>query len=59
MKREREDQSRNGVRVVVWRDDSGSVVEASCDCFGHPQRSHSNYLCPLLQRQLLERAAGA
>jgi hypothetical protein len=43
-----EDQSRNGVRVIVTRSEDGSVVEADCNCFGSPQRVHSNMFCPLL-----------
>lgn len=43
----REDQSRNGVRVIVYRSDEGSVVDASCECFGSTMRAHSNVLCPV------------
>ncbi len=48
----REDQSRNGVTVTVFRFKNGStVVNASCQCFGAPFRLHSNDRCPLLQQQ--------
>lgn len=48
----REDQSRNGVAVTVFRFEGGStVVDASCQCFGLPFRLHSNEACPLLRRQ--------
>lgn len=48
----REDQSRNGVKVTVFRFKNGSaVVDASCKCFGAPFRLHSNANCPLLRRQ--------
>lgn len=47
----REDQSRNGVRVVVYRYASGgSWVDADCQCFGSTGRLHSNPDCPLLRR---------
>lgn len=39
------DQSRNGVRVIVNRQINGSTVEASCHCYGHPLRTHSNPRC--------------
>ena len=51
-----EDQSSNGVRVIVTRfyADDGSVtrstVEADCNCFGHPCRMHSNMSCRALAR---------
>jgi hypothetical protein len=41
-----EDQSKNGVRVVVRRYPDGTTVEASCDCFGTDFRTHSNTGCP-------------
>jgi hypothetical protein len=47
----REDQSLNGVRIIVHRFKNGStVVEADCQCFGHTFRSHSSVRCVLLQR---------
>lgn len=47
----REDQSRNGVRVIVYRFKNGSTaVDASCQCFGHTFRLHSSENCPLLRR---------
>ena len=50
----REDQSRNGVKVIVLRFKSGTVVQATCQCFGAPFRLHSNEQCPLLRRQRRE-----
>jgi hypothetical protein len=47
----REDQSRNGVRVIVYRTENGSVVDADCQCFGHPGRLHSTDRCPLFVLQ--------
>lgn len=47
----REDQSRNEVKVIVYRFKSGStIVDAVCQCFGAVGRLHSNERCPLLQR---------
>lgn len=46
-----EDQSQNGVSVKVTRaytpagEFIGSTVDASCQCFGHPRRVHSNIFC--------------
>lgn len=41
-----EDQTRNGVRVVVTRSPGrGTVVDADCQCFGAPYRAHSNPSC--------------
>lgn len=40
------EQSRNGVKVVVYRSENGSVVEADCLCYGSPYRVHSNPCCP-------------
>lgn len=34
------------MRVKVTRTDDGTVVEADCQCFGHPMRLHSNPNCP-------------
>jgi hypothetical protein len=48
MKPAREDQSRNGVRVIVHRNENGSTVEADCGCFGAPNRLHTNPCCPVL-----------
>lgn len=46
-----EDQSRNGVRVIVYRFKNGStVVDTTCQCFGSTRRLHSNEKCPLLLR---------
>jgi hypothetical protein len=44
-----EDQSKNGVRVIVTRTKDGSHVDASCQCFGQPMRAHSNVGCPNLK----------
>lgn len=44
------DQSRNGVRVIVTHQTQGTVVEASCQCFGHPARVHSNEQCTFLRQ---------
>jgi hypothetical protein len=50
-KPEREDQSCNGVKVVKYRfKNGGTVVDASCQCFGHLGRVHSSESCPLLLR---------
>ncbi len=41
-----EDQSRNGVRVIVTRyKDGGTTVDASCSCFGSNMRAHNNPSC--------------
>ena len=42
-----EDQSRNGVKVLVsyWPD--GTTVEADCNCFGFTNRAHSTEDCPV------------
>lgn len=46
-----DDQSRNGVKVIVYRFKNGSTaVDAICQCFGAVERLHSNERCPLLQR---------
>lgn len=42
------DQSRNGVKVVVWKGENGSTVECDCSCFGNSLRVHSNPSCPVL-----------
>lgn len=43
------DQSQNGVKVIKYRfKNGGSVVDASCQCFGTRFRLHSNERCPLL-----------
>lgn len=44
------DQSRNGVRVLVYKSAGGSVVEADCKCYGHPLRVHSNQNCPFIKK---------
>ena len=47
----KEDQSKNGVTVTVYRyKNGGTVVDATCQCFGAPFRLHSNERCPLLLR---------
>lgn len=47
-----EDQSKNGVRVIVTRWKSGgTTVDATCQCFGSDFRCHSNPSCPNLHRQ--------
>ena len=44
----REDQSRNGVKVIVTRFEAGgTTVDADCQCFGIQGRVHSSMLCPL------------
>jgi len=53
---ETQDQSRNGVKVVVTKyfdkkGPSGSRVEASCSCFGSPHRVHDDPYCPLFREQ--------
>lgn len=50
-RRIREDQSRNGVRVIVWREKNGTVVDAACSCFGIPGRCHNTESCPLYIKQ--------
>ena len=45
----KEDQSQNGVTVTVYHfNNGGTVVDASCQCFGTTFRLHSNDRCPLL-----------
>jgi hypothetical protein len=44
-------QDRNGVRVRVHRSDEGSTVDATCQCFGSEERSHSTMSCPLYKAQ--------
>ena len=46
-----DDQSKNGVRVLVRRSDGGSTVEADCACYGNPQRVHSSRLCPVFKEE--------
>lgn len=46
---------RNGVLVKVIRTVQGTVVEASCGCYGMPFRTHTNMYCPLLVRQTKEK----
>jgi hypothetical protein len=41
-----EDQSQNGVKVIVRRIPGGTTVQADCDCFGSRWRAHSNPKCP-------------
>lgn len=50
----REDQSRNGVRVIVhrWKDSRGTTVESDCNCLGLPMRAHSNMECPMLKKAM-------
>ncbi len=54
----KEDQSKNGVKVIVNRFPDGSTtVETDCSCFGG-RRAHSNPNCPNLSRKAgPERAA--
>lgn len=48
-----EDQSRNGVRVLVHRvPGQGTTVDADCSCFGSDFRAHSRTDCPNRQRLL-------
>jgi hypothetical protein len=43
----KEDQSRNGVRVIVTHHrNGGTTVDASCSCFGSPMRAHDHDSCP-------------
>ncbi len=43
----KEVQSKNGVRVVVYRDkDGNTIVDASCSCYGMPFRVHDRENCP-------------
>jgi hypothetical protein len=40
---------KNGVKVKVAHfEGGGTSVEATCHCFGHPLRTHSNPYCPNL-----------
>ena len=43
-----EDQSRNGVRVIVYHWPSGTVVVKDCSCMGYEMRAHDNPGCPRL-----------
>lgn len=44
-----EDQSRNGVKVIVYKFNNGNTtVEADCNCFGYSFRLHSNQYCKIL-----------
>lgn len=45
-------RTRNGVRTKVTRTADGSVVETTCQCFGHPNRVHSNISCPNLLEKI-------
>ena len=45
------DTTRNGVRVKVWRGVGGASVDAACQCFGLPFRTHSRMDCPNLRKQ--------
>lgn len=52
IRRLREDQSQNGVKVVKYTvPGEGTVVEADCNCFGIPGRVHSNPNCPMIPRK--------
>lgn len=44
----------NGVKVTVRRMDGGTTVDATCHCFGHPGRAHSNPDCQNLRREVEE-----
>lgn len=46
-----DDQSKNGVRVIVRRWKDGTTVEADCKCFGSYLRIHSNPMCPVAAHQ--------
>lgn len=48
------DQSRNGVKVTVYKSENGSVVQADCLCYGSPNRVHSHPNCPLRLKILQE-----
>ena len=45
-------ETRNGVQVKTTRTDEGTVVEADCNCYGLPNRSHSTMKCPALLARL-------
>lgn len=45
-----EDQSRNGVKVLVHRYSYGTYVEKDCSCMGSNFRVHDNLNCPNLKR---------
>ncbi len=45
-----EDQSKNGVRVLVTRTKDGSTVNATCSCFGNIGRVHNTTECPLYKK---------
>ncbi len=49
-----EDQSKNGVRVIVTRFHDGTVVDASCSCFGSEHRVHSTSSCPVYKSRLTD-----
>lgn len=42
-----EDQTKNGVRVIVTRTRNGTFVDADCQCYGNPGRAHSSSNCPV------------
>mgnify|MGYP000573622583 CR=1 FL=1 len=48
-----EDQSKNGVRVHVYRykDGMGTITDASCQCYGNPGWNHSDSNCPVKQKE--------
>lgn len=53
-----EDQSNNGVRVIVHRNENGTWVDAQCGCMGSRLRMHTSMDCPLLAQLQRERRGG-
>lgn len=48
-----EDQSQNGVKVIVTRYKNGMTnVDADCSCLGYEGRAHNTHSCPNLKRLL-------
>ena len=45
------DQSKSGVKVIVYRYKDGSTVDCSCQCFGMPFRCHSVINCPNMPKE--------
>lgn len=52
-----EDQSKNGVHVIVRIFADGRTVEASCECHGTEFRMHSTEHCPNRLRIIAQQAA--
>ena len=48
-----EDQSKNGVRVHIYRykDGMGTITDASCQCFGNRGWNHSDPNCPVAKQE--------